>query len=77
MAEFINYLYVQIYQVISENCRFGIILSLTAMEPIKKDEECFAHYGYRDPRYTLKIAPKWYKALYEKFVKNQPTNNEE
>ena len=40
-------------------------------------EECFVHYGYRDPRYTLKIAPKWYQALYEKFVKNQPTNNEE
>ena len=47
------------------------------MEPIKKDEECFVHYGYRDPGYTLKIAPKWYQALYEKFVKNQPTNNEE
>ena len=47
------------------------------MEPIKKDEECFVHYGYRDPRYTLKIAPKWYQALHEKFVKTQPTNNSE
>ena len=42
------------------------------MEPIKKDEECFVHYGY-----TLIKAPKWYQDLHEKFVKTQPTNNSE
>ena len=47
----------------NDNCRFGIILSLTTTEFIKKDEECFVHYGY-----NLSTAPKWYQALHEKFV---------
>ena len=38
------------------------------MEPIKKDQEFFAPYGY-----TMDFAPKWYRELYKQYAKDNPT----
>ena len=38
------------------------------MAPIKKDQEFLAPYGF-----TMDFAPKWYRELYKKFVKDNPT----
>ena len=46
-----------------ETARFGIILSIKSKKPIKKNQECFVHYGY-----TLGKGPKWYKALHKKYT---------
>jgi hypothetical protein len=43
--------------------RFGPIIGLMSLRPIKKGEELFANYGYTE-------GPSWYQEVRKEFEKN-------
>ncbi len=47
--------------------RFGPIIGLKSLRPIKKGEELFAHYGYQE-------GPSWYQKLRVEFLEQQKLN---
>ena len=47
--------------------RFGLILFLRILDPVKKGEEIFVDY-----RIEMKKAPKWYCDEYIKFAEEKP-----
>ena len=51
--------------------RFGLIISYKTTVPIKQGEEIFVNYGF-----PMKDAPKWYRDMYKKFAKENPTKKD-
>ena len=47
-----------------ETARFGLLLSIKTLVPIKKDDEIFVDYGMR-----VESGPQWYRDAYEKFYR--------
>lgn len=52
--------------------RFGLIMSIVALECIQKDQEILVHY-----RYPIKSAPSWYQSQWYKYLRCQKKWNSE
>lgn len=48
--------------------RFGLIMSIVALRPIKQHEEILVNYNY-----DLKLAPEWYRSLWFQYKKDEET----